>query len=183
MSEVEIPNVEKVVIKTEQESEWKSLSRVGIVRVLSAIIIAIIVAVFTFFITTRITRIPKNSAAIVASCEERNKQLALVNEKFSELNDLFDAAIKQNTIDGRPTHPKILAAYELYKKPIPLTSCKSLIKASERTDVSNETIEYDLASHEIEAEPVEGNTNQLEFPFCYDQSAEGKTQQPEVREQ
>ena len=112
-----------MMVKSEQESEWKSLRRFGSLRVVGGIIVIAIVSFFTFLVATSIMHIPKNTKAIVTNCKMQNEQLAKVNSKFAQLNQLFDGAIKRNAAEGRPTPPEILAAYETYKEPIRLAEC------------------------------------------------------------
>lgn len=64
-------------------------------------------------------------------CHQRNQSIQDVNAKFAELNNLFDASIKRNAAEGRPTPQYILDAYNLYKIPIPPADCTRVAKGAE----------------------------------------------------
>ena len=110
-------------VSTEQESEWSSLRRFGFVRLVTLLLVILVIGGFTFLVADTVKQVPQNSEAILTNCRRSNLQLAKVNLKFAQLNSLFDMSIKRSAAEGRPTPPEILAAYNEYKKPIPLTLC------------------------------------------------------------
>lgn len=87
-----------------------------------AVAVAALVGGGTFFVAMELAKVNENSQSIDGSCEARNQALALINEKFEQLNVLIVARL-QDRPDGTPNPPDVLAAFEKLRTPIPLKEC------------------------------------------------------------
>ena len=93
-------------------------------RLAVTVVVMLAVVFVTFLVTRAVLSVPENERAIHLICERGNDDLRLVNEKNAELIALFDLASA-----GRPApDPEVLALYERYREPIPLTDCDTLTK-------------------------------------------------------
>lgn len=92
---------------------------------LAAIIVAAIIGTGTFIAVDRITEVDRNTRDISEGCAIRNEALTVINQKFNQLNVLFDASLAMPRDPTRPPPTdEILRLYAEFKKPIPLKSCK-----------------------------------------------------------
>lgn len=99
---------------------------------LMAILVAVGVGGAAFLGATLLTEVPDNARAIDKNCESRNEQIRLLNEKFDQLNVLFDAALAEPRAPGEPPpSEEILRLYKDFKRPIPPVSCKNLLSQNQ----------------------------------------------------
>lgn len=87
------------------------------------VLVVLLVSAATFFAVGKLVEVDVNTKAIDQGCEFRNEALALINEKFAQLNVLVEVSVK----DADPTDPQtreFLAAFDKLRKPIPLQPCQ-----------------------------------------------------------
>lgn len=62
-------------------------------------------------------------------CEAANDNRQQVNAKFAQLAQLFDLAMAQGEDEALP--PPLAAAYENWKRPVPLLDCEHIVNGEE----------------------------------------------------
>lgn len=90
---------------------------------LTTITVSIIFGFISYFSVMRFSQIHDNTKTIDKSCEFRNEQIIIINDKFEKLNVLIEARLKDRP-DGSPNPPDVIAAFKALRDPIPLKSCK-----------------------------------------------------------
>lgn len=89
------------------------------------IVVAVIIGVGTFVAVQRLTEVDENTKAIFEGCAIRNEALTVINQKFNQLNVLFDASLATPRPPNQPPpSEEILRLYAEFKKPIPLKPCE-----------------------------------------------------------